>query len=125
MFPMENEQKICYQCCSAITNLALALNLLLYHSTILNSGGGESQAPPPPPLPLYETLTAMSTAYPGHSENKVSRTAFDKQTKKKGTHLISVSKPIVFDKYNAFMVGVDKSDQLLSYHNVLQKTVKY
>ena len=34
IFPMENEQKICYQFCSAITNLALALNQLIYHSTI-------------------------------------------------------------------------------------------
>ena len=55
---MENEQKICYQFCSAITNLALAL---IYHSTILKFweggggtgfGGGESQGAPP----LYETL---------------------------------------------------------------------
>ena len=101
---MENEQKICYQCCSVITNLALALNLLLYHSTILKFWGGKLGLGGEIPAPLYETLTAMSTAYPGHSENKVSRTAFDKQTKKKGTHLISVSKPIVFDKYNALWV---------------------
>ena len=44
IFPMENEQKICYQFCSAITNLALALGG--------GGGGGESQGTPP----LYETL---------------------------------------------------------------------
>ena len=31
----------------------------------------------------------------------------------------------MIEKYNAYMGGVDKSDQLLSYHNVLRKTLRY
>ena len=31
----------------------------------------------------------------------------------------------MIEKYNAYMGGADKSDQLLSYHNVLRKTLRY
>ena len=76
IFPMENEQKICYQFCSAITNLALALNLLIYHSKILKFwggrggelglGGGKSQGAPPP---LYETLDDVEPVVFVRSQN--------------------------------------------------------
>ena len=56
IFPMENEQKICYQFCSAIIHLALPLSLLIYHSTILKfwgetrfGGGGGGEIPGHPP----------------------------------------------------------------------------
>ena len=31
----------------------------------------------------------------------------------------------MIEKYNAYMGGVDKSDKLLSYHNVQRKTLRY
>ena len=33
--------------------------------------------------------------------------------------------PVIITQYNRYMGGVDKSDQLLSYHNILRKTVRY
>lgn len=33
--------------------------------------------------------------------------------------------PLMLEKYNKSMGGMDKSDQLISYHKVLRKTVKY
>ena len=38
---------------------------------------------------------------------------------------MEIPRPIAIEKYNQFMCGVDKSDQYLAYHNVLQKTVRY
>lgn len=38
---------------------------------------------------------------------------------------MEIPRPIAIEKYNQFMGGVDKSDQYLAYHNVLQKTVRY
>ena len=38
---------------------------------------------------------------------------------------IDIPWPIAVEKYNRYMGGVDKSDQSLSYHNVLRKTVRY
>ena len=38
---------------------------------------------------------------------------------------VTVPIPIVVAKYNISMGGGDKSDQLLSYHNVLRRTVQY
>ena len=65
----------------------------------------------------------MSTAYPGHAVNKVSR---KKVSKKRGTiENFEILQPTIIEKYNAYMGGVDKSDQLLSYHNVLRKTLRY
>jgi hypothetical protein len=36
-----------------------------------------------------------------------------------------VTKPLVIDKYNTFMGGVDKSDQLLSYYGFSHRCVKW
>lgn len=33
--------------------------------------------------------------------------------------------PLIIEIYNKFKEGIDKSDQFLAYHNVLQKTVRY
>ena len=62
------ERKICYQFCSAITNLALALNLLIYHSTILKfcgGGGGGGEIPGHPPLCMKPCMCTaiVSTVY--------------------------------------------------------------
>ena len=38
---------------------------------------------------------------------------------------IEVPRPAAIEKYNCYRGGVDKSDQYLSYHNVLRKTVRY
>jgi len=38
---------------------------------------------------------------------------------------LSIDVPIVVQIYNKYMCGVDKSDQYLTYHNVLRKTVRY
>ena len=59
---MANEQKICYQFCSAITNLALALNLLIYHSTILKFWGGGNPRAPPCMKPWLAFVTAVCWA---------------------------------------------------------------
>ena len=66
-------------------------------------------------------VTLLSTAYPGHSEATVTRT-----TRVSGqAQKVTVPIPIAVAKYNISMGGVDKSDQLLSYHNVLRRTVRY
>lgn len=66
-------------------------------------------------------VTLLSTAYPGHSEATVTRT-----TRVSGeVQKVAVPIPIAVAKYNISMGGVDKSDQLLSYHNVLRRTVRY
>ena len=59
-------------------------------------------------------------AYPGHSEHSESRKIFNRDTGRKEE--VSIPRPIAIGKYNMFMDGVDKSDQLLSYHTILRKT---
>ena len=59
-------------------------------------------------------------AYPGHSEHSEPRKIFNRDTGRKEE--VSIPRPIAIDKYNMFMDGVDKSDQLLSYHTILRKT---
>ncbi len=70
-----------------------------------------------------KTVTLASTAYPADSENTVSR-----RVKNPSTNISSstnVPCPVMLEKYNKSMGGVDKSDQFISYHKVLRKTVKY
>ena len=66
----------------------------------------------------------MSTAYPGHvSEKNVSRTVVNPSS---GIpERVEIQCPLVVEKYNQFMGGVDKTDQFLAYHNILRKTVHY
>ena len=52
-------------------------------------------------------VKVISTAYPGHSEHSVPRKIFNRDTGRKEE--VSIPRPIVIDKYNMFMGGVDKS----------------
>ena len=65
-------------------------------------------------------VCVMSSAFPDHSESTVSTKKINSKT---GTMDIAI--PLVVQKYNKYMGGVDKSDQYLAYHNVLRKTVQY
>lgn len=38
---------------------------------------------------------------------------------------ISVPKPLLIHDYNAGMLGVDKSDQMIGYYNVLMRSVRW
>ena len=69
-----------------------------------------------------KVVTLMSTVYPGHSEDNVTRKARDKSGK---FQEVSIPRPVMVKMYNQNMGGVDKSDQYLAYHNVLRKTVRY
>ena len=70
-----------------------------------------------------KTVTLASTAYPAHSNNTVVRRVKDPVTQASVT--TNVPCPVMLEKYNQFMGGVDKSDQLISYHKISRKTVKY
>ena len=65
----------------------------------------------------------MSSAFPGHSENIVSKKKINSKT---GTmDMCDIAIPLVVQKYNKYMGGVDKSNQYLAYHNVSRKSVRY
>ena len=67
-------------------------------------------------------LTILSTKYPGHSESTVKRNTKDAE----GHHqTCDVPIPLPVYHYNKHMGGVDKSDQLIHYYNVLRSTHKY
>ena len=64
----------------------------------------------------------MSNAYPGHQDGTVRRRSKDSAG---GSATLDVPLPAVVKNYNAFMGGVDKSDQLISYHRVIRQTKRY
>lgn len=64
-------------------------------------------------------VTVMSNEHPGHSENKVTRNVKDKDGKNAKKE---VPIPAIIYSYNRFMIGVDRSDQLIKNYNVLHKT---
>lgn len=67
-------------------------------------------------------IVMLSTEHPGHSQNTVKRNAKDST----GSHVkkdVPIPSPVYF--YNKHMGGVDKSDQLIHYYNVLRQTKKY
>lgn len=68
-------------------------------------------------------VTDMSTAYPGHSSTTVKRRVKNTITGSSETQDVPI--PIAVEKYNLYMAGVDKSDQYISYNQVLRKTVRY
>ena len=70
-----------------------------------------------------KTVVLASTAYAGHSESTVKRRVKDPVTSEVSKK--DVPCPVMLVKYNTYMGGVDKSDQYISYHNVIRKTVKY
>ena len=70
-----------------------------------------------------KVVCVMSTCHPGHSISTVRRKV---KNPSDGTCQVQqVATPIMIENYNKFMGSVDKSDQLLSYHNTLRRTVCY
>ena len=66
----------------------------------------------------------MSVAHPGHaSETQVTRKMVEPSTG--AIQQQQIPHPLIIEKYNKFMGGVDKSDQFIAYHNVFRKTVCY
>ena len=65
-------------------------------------------------------VTVMSTEFPGHSEHTVLRTAKSKNGKFEKKTTVPIPSSIY--NYNKFMNGVDRSDQLINYYNVLRQT---
>ena len=59
-------------------------------------------------------VTVLSTAYPGHSTGSVTRRVANQS--------VSIPRPLAIGKY---MGRVDLLDQLMSYHNILGKNVRY
>ena len=67
-------------------------------------------------------ISVLSTKHPGHSENKVQRNTKDSE----GHHCKKdVPIPETVYHYNRYMGGVDRSDQLIKYYNVLRQTKRY
>ena len=64
----------------------------------------------------------MSNEHPGHSEGMARRAA---KTSTGAYQTADVPLPATVKYYNQFMGGVDKSDQLISYHRILRQTKKY
>ena len=60
-----------------------------------------------------KSVTVLSTAYLGHSENKVKRRV---KTASGATEVQHIPIPLPIEKYNAYMGDVDTSNQLISYH---------
>lgn len=69
-----------------------------------------------------EVVTLMSNAYPGHQDGTVKRRSKDSAG---ASVSLDVPLPAVVKNYNTFMGGVDKSDQLISYHRVIRQTKRY
>ena len=68
-------------------------------------------------------VCVMSTAFPGHGDNMVTRKKTNRDTGSFDT--FEIPRPLMVENYNAYMGGVDKSDQFLAYHNVPRKTLRY
>ena len=68
-------------------------------------------------------VTVMTTAYPGHSISTVKRRVKNTSTGLSQTQDVPI--PVAIEKYNSYMGGVDKSDQYISYNQILRKTVRY
>ena len=67
-------------------------------------------------------LTVLSTKYPGHADTTVKRNTKDAEGRHEKSD-VPIPSPIYH--YNKHMGGVDKSDQLIHYYNVLRATKKY
>ena len=63
-----------------------------------------------------KTVTLVLTAYPAHSKKTVSRRVKDPLMNTSTT--MNVPCPVMLEKYNKSMGGVDKSDHLISYHKL-------
>ena len=69
-----------------------------------------------------KNIAMLSTQHPGHSECTVKRNTRD-STGKYVKKDVPIPLPVFY--YNKHMGGVDKSDQLIHYYNVLRQTRKY
>ena len=67
-------------------------------------------------------VAVMSSEFPGHSETTVSRNVKQKDGK---AIKMDVPIPSIVYNYNRFMNGVDHSDQMINYYNILRQTKKY
>ena len=67
-------------------------------------------------------VCVMSNEYPGHQDGTVQRSGKNSQGV---CQVVDVPLPSAIKHYNLFMGGVDKSDQLISYHCILRQTKKY
>lgn len=63
-------------------------------------------------------VAVMSSEYPGHSETTVTRNVKQKDGK---SNKMDVPIPSIVYNYNRFMNGVDRSDQMINYYNILKK----
>ena len=66
-------------------------------------------------------VTVGTNHHPGHSTGTVERNWKEKGTRKKN----DVPIPISIAEYNKFMGGVDRSDQMIQYYDVVRQTRKY
>ena len=69
-------------------------------------------------------VTVMSTLHSGHRYTRCDRFTKDR-AKYDGHHKITISRPEAIGDYNVHMGGVDKSDQMIKYYEVLHKSLKY
>ena len=69
-------------------------------------------------------VTLMSTLHSGHHHALCERFTKDR-AKYDGHHRIRIFRPEAICNYNAHMGGVDKSDQMIKYYEVLHKSLKY
>ena len=75
----------------------------------------------------------MSNAYLGHQDRNVKRIVRDnagtvyRRAKDNATTSITLDVPLtaIVKSYNAFVGGVDNSDQLISYHRVIRQMKQY
>jgi len=67
-------------------------------------------------------ISVLSTRYPGYSENTVKRNSKDSEGRHEKRD-VPIPSPVYH--YNKYMGGVDKSDQLIHYYNVLRSSKKY
>lgn len=67
-------------------------------------------------------VTIVSNEHPGHSMNTVTRNVKNKEGKNEKKE---VPIPATVYNYNCYMNGVDRSDQLINYYNILKQTKKY
>ncbi|XP_062515599.1 UPF0746 protein DDB_G0281095-like [Corticium candelabrum] len=66
----------------------------------------------------------MSTLHAGHHHTLCTRYTKD-HVKYDGCCRITISRPEAISDYNSHMGGVDKSDQMIKYYEVLHKSLKY
>lgn len=98
----------------------------LKHSSVARGTGYYIREPTSPIVYVCwrdrECVTLISTAHPGHQEGTAKRRSKDSTGQ---CVTLDVPLPSVVKQYNTFMGGVDKSDQLISYHRMTRQTKRY